>query len=145
MLFSSNISSTESHTHIRLAKAWNAIDCLSILWKSDLFDELKRDFFQAVAVSVLLYGCSSWTLKNTEKKSTLKLLAPGSLGWLPCPETGHTWPDPYRWYHGRPKWDPSHWSSLLIKGICRTSHKTDECGTSSFFKVGPGARKMIRH
>ena len=35
----SNISSIESDVHIRLAKAWNAIERLSITWKSDLSDK----------------------------------------------------------------------------------------------------------
>ena len=28
-----------------------------ILWKSDISEEIKRDFFQALAGLVLLYGC----------------------------------------------------------------------------------------
>ena len=41
----------------------------SIIWKSDLTDKLKRSFFQAVVVSILLYGCTTWTLtKRLEKK-----------------------------------------------------------------------------
>ena len=53
-----NISSTESDIHIRLAKAWAAINMLLIIWKSDLPNKIKWDIFQAVAVSVLLYGCT---------------------------------------------------------------------------------------
>ena len=30
-------------------------DMLSIIWKSDLSDKIKRDFFQAVAMAILLY------------------------------------------------------------------------------------------
>ena len=42
---------------------------LSIIWKSNLSDKLKRSFFQAVVVSILLYGCTTWTLtKRLEKK-----------------------------------------------------------------------------
>ena len=53
----------------RLTKAWKAIDRLSIIWKSDLTDKMKRSFFQAVVVSILLYGCTTWTLtKRLEKK-----------------------------------------------------------------------------
>ena len=64
----SNISSTESDDNIRLSKAWTAIKRLSIIWKFDLSDKIKLDF-QAVAVSMLLYGCTTWTLtKRTEKK-----------------------------------------------------------------------------
>ena len=53
----------------RLTKAWTAIDRLSIIWKSDLTNKMKRSFFQAVVVSILLYGCTTWTLtKWLEKK-----------------------------------------------------------------------------
>ena len=53
----------------RLTKAWTAIDRLSIIWKSDLTDKMKRNFFQAAVVSILLYGCTTWTLtKRLEKK-----------------------------------------------------------------------------
>ena len=38
-------------------------------WKLDLTDIMKRSFFQAVVVSILLYGCTTWTLtKRLEKK-----------------------------------------------------------------------------
>ena len=53
----------------RLTKAWTTINRLSIIWKSDLTDKMKRSFFQAVVVSILLYGCTTWTLtKRLEKK-----------------------------------------------------------------------------
>ena len=40
-----------------------------IIWKSDLTDKMKRSFFQAKVVSILLYGCTTWTLtKRREKK-----------------------------------------------------------------------------
>ena len=46
-----------------------ANDRLSIIWKSDLTDKMKRSFFQAAVVSILLYGCITWTLtKRLEKK-----------------------------------------------------------------------------
>ena len=39
------------------------------IWKSDLTDKMKRSFFQAAVVSILLYGCTPWTLtKRLEKK-----------------------------------------------------------------------------
>ena len=41
---SSNISSTESDANISLMIASTAIDILSITWKSDLADKIKRDF-----------------------------------------------------------------------------------------------------
>ena len=65
----SSVSSTETDINMRLAKAWTAIDRLSVIWKSDLTDKMKRSFFQAAIVSILLYGCITWTLsKRMEKK-----------------------------------------------------------------------------
>ena len=65
----SSVSSTEKDIDSRLTKAWTAIDRLSIIWKSDLTDKMKSSFFQVAVVSILLYGCSTWTLtKRLEKK-----------------------------------------------------------------------------
>ena len=60
----SSVSSTEKDIDTRLTKAWTASDKLSIMWKSDLTDKMKRSFFQAAVVSILLYGCTIWTLKK---------------------------------------------------------------------------------
>ena len=47
---------------------WLAIDRLSIIWKSDLSDKIKCNFFQTAVVSILLYVCSTWMLtKRIEK------------------------------------------------------------------------------
>ena len=65
----SSVSSTEKDIDTRFTKAWTAIDRLSIIWKSDLPDKMKCSFFQAAVVSILLYGCTTWTLtKQLEKK-----------------------------------------------------------------------------
>ena len=40
----SSVSSTEKDINTRLAKAWTAIDRLSVIWKSDLTDKIKRSF-----------------------------------------------------------------------------------------------------
>ena len=65
----SSVSSTEKDIDTRLTKAWTAIDRLSIIWKSDLTDKRKRSFFQAAVVSILLYGCTTWTLtKRLERR-----------------------------------------------------------------------------
>ena len=65
----SSVSLTEKDIDTRLTKAWTAIDRLSIIWKSDLTDKIKRSFFQAAVVSILLYGCTRWTLtKRLERK-----------------------------------------------------------------------------
>ena len=36
--------------------------------KSDLSDEIKRSFFQVAFVSILLYGCITWTLTTRMEK-----------------------------------------------------------------------------
>ena len=65
----SSVSLTEKDIDTRLTKAWTAIDKLSIIWKSNLIDKIKSSFFQAAVVSILIYGCTTWTLtKRLEKK-----------------------------------------------------------------------------
>ena len=64
-----SVSSTEKDIDTRLAKAWTSNDRLSVIWKSDLTDKMKRSFFQAAVLSILLCGCTTWTLtKRMEKK-----------------------------------------------------------------------------
>ena len=53
--FGCNISSTKSDINMHT-------------WKSDLSGKIKRDFFQAVAVSLLQYGCTAWTLMKCTKE-----------------------------------------------------------------------------
>ena len=65
----SSVSSTEKDIDTRLTKSWTAIDKLSVIRKSDLTDRMKRSFFQTAVMSILLYGCTTWTLtKRLEKK-----------------------------------------------------------------------------
>ena len=65
----SSVWSTETDIITWLAKAWTAMDRFSVIWKSDLTDKIKRNFFQAAVVSILIYGCTTWTLnKWMEKK-----------------------------------------------------------------------------
>ena len=65
----SSVLSTETELNTQLAKVWTAINRLSVIWKSDLTDKMKCSFFQAAVISILLYGCTTWTLtKHMEKK-----------------------------------------------------------------------------
>ena len=65
----SSVSSTEKDIDTRLTKAWTTIDTLSVILKSNLTDKMKRSFFQAAIMSILLYECTTWTLtKRMEKK-----------------------------------------------------------------------------
>ena len=69
MYLGSSVLSTESDVNIYLMKTWTIIDRLLIIWKSDLFSKIKWDFFQAVVVLILLYGCTRLMLRKcTEKK-----------------------------------------------------------------------------
>ena len=65
-----SVWSTEKDINTGLAKAWTAKDSLSVMWKSDLTDKIKRIFFfQAAVLSILLYGYITWMLtKRMEKK-----------------------------------------------------------------------------
>ena len=66
-LGSSN-SITENDINTWLAKAWTAINRLSVVWKSDLTNEIKCSFFQAAVVLILLCGCTTWMLTKCMKK-----------------------------------------------------------------------------
>ena len=65
----SNVLSTENNNNTRLAKILTAIDWLSVIWKSDLSDKIKHNFFQAEVMSILLHRYITWILtKRMEKK-----------------------------------------------------------------------------
>ena len=53
----SSVSSTDTDMNTRLAKAWTANNRLSVIWKSDLTDKMKRSYF------------TTWTLTNIWRKS----------------------------------------------------------------------------
>ena len=67
----SSVSSTENDKTNRLAKAWIAIDWLSIIWKSNRSGKNKTQFFPSNGhVHTTTYECTTWTLtKPREKKS----------------------------------------------------------------------------
>ena len=46
-----------------MGKGMIALNRLSIMWKIDFSDIVKWNFFQIVAVSVLLYGYATWALE----------------------------------------------------------------------------------
>ena len=65
----SSVTPSENDINTRLTNAWIAIDRLSVIWKLDLSNKINCSFFQAAIVSVLLNGCTTWTLtKHMEKK-----------------------------------------------------------------------------
>ena len=64
----SYIASTERDIEVRLGQAWGALHKLDKIWKSNLSEKLKRNFFRATVESVLIYGSVSWTLTSTSEK-----------------------------------------------------------------------------
>ena len=65
---------------IEQIKALTLIDRLSVIWKSDLTDKIKRSVFQAAVVSRLLFGCTTRKLskcmeKKLDSNYTIKLRA----------------------------------------------------------------------
>ena len=64
-----SVSSTENDINTWLGKPWTAIDRLSFIWKLNISERIKRIFFQATVVLILLYRCITWTLtKRIENK-----------------------------------------------------------------------------
>ena len=66
--FGSNISSTKSDFNTSILNALTTINWQLIMWKYDISYKIKRDFFQAEAVSVLLSRCTTWTLTKSIKE-----------------------------------------------------------------------------
>ena len=64
----SSVSSTKNNINMCLTKASTAINRVSVIWKLDLTDKIKHSFFQAAVMSILLYGCTTWTLTKRMKK-----------------------------------------------------------------------------
>ena len=63
------VLSTESDINMCQAKSYPADNRLLTIWKSNLSDKIKFHFFQAVVVSLILYGCATWMLaKRIEKR-----------------------------------------------------------------------------
>ena len=86
----SSISSTEKDIDTRLTKAWTAIDKPLIKWKPNLTDKMKRSFFQAAVVSILLYGCTTWMqtkrLEKLDGNCTRMLRAILNKSWRKHPQ-----------------------------------------------------------
>ena len=51
----SSVSSNETDINTRLANAWTAIDRLSVIWKSELTDEIKRSFSSSGRVDTAVW------------------------------------------------------------------------------------------
>ena len=74
--------------NICIGKAWTTIDRKLTIWKSDLSDKIKQEFFQAVAISILLHGCTTKTLikclaKKLNENITKMLHGVFNKSWKP--------------------------------------------------------------
>ena len=76
------VSSTETDIKMRLAKAWTATYRQSDIWKLDLTDKIKRIFFQATVVSILLYGGTTWTITKRMVKKAWRLLQKNTASYI---------------------------------------------------------------
>ena len=63
------VNSTEGDIKIRKAKAWKALNDMKKIWNSAMSREVKISFFLATVESVLFYGCETWSLTHSLKKS----------------------------------------------------------------------------
>ena len=113
-----SISSTENDINMWLPKAWTAIDRLLIIWKSDLSDKIKHNFFQVAVVSILLYNCTRM-LRATLNKSWEQHLTKQQLyGHLPpisktihmrwTRHVGHCWRSKDKLISNVLLWNTSH-------------------------------------
>ena len=63
------ISDSKKDINVRIGQAWSAITRMHLIWRSQMELGLKRRFFSATVVSILLYGCETWSMtKNCERK-----------------------------------------------------------------------------
>ena len=61
----SYVSSTVQYVKIILAKSWAALNAMNNIWKSNLANNLKSNFFRDTVESVLVYGVITWTLNKS--------------------------------------------------------------------------------
>ena len=144
----SRVSSTESHVNMCLAKIWTAISRLSIIWKSDLSDKIKCNFFQAAVVSVLLHKCTTWMLikciaKKLDRNCARMLQPILSKSWKQHPtkqqlyghlppiskiiqiiwtrHAGHCWRSKNELINNVLLWTPSHGCTIVGRPIRTTA------------------------
>ena len=80
-----SVSSTENDINALLANAWTATDKLLAKWKSDLFDKIKRNFFQAADVSILQWMLTKRLNKKFDGNCTRMIRAILNKSWKQHP------------------------------------------------------------
>ena len=56
------IESSKKDIGVRIGLAWSAMNKMSIIWNSNLPNNLKIHFFRAAVESILIYGSEWWIL-----------------------------------------------------------------------------------
>ena len=62
------LASSQQDIKVRKALAWTACHKLNSIWKSNLKRSIRERLFVSTVESVLLYGCSTWTLTRKLEK-----------------------------------------------------------------------------
>ena len=63
------VDSSEKDMAVRKALAWKALNGMTKIWTSDMKPDLKKRFFLSTVESILLYGCESWSMTETQERS----------------------------------------------------------------------------
>ena len=63
------VCSKERDINVRKALAWRSLNKLKLIWKSQLSRDIKLRLFRATTETILLYGCTSWSLTKQEEKA----------------------------------------------------------------------------
>ena len=64
----SYIRSTKIYVNISIAKAWEALIIMNIIWKSNLSNIRKRNVCRYAVESVFVYGSVTWNLTTSSDK-----------------------------------------------------------------------------
>ena len=116
-----SVSPAEKDIDTQLVKVWTTINGLSIIWRSDMTDGMKRSFFRAAVVSVLLYGCTTWTLAKRMRRKlggscTRMLRAVLNKSWGQCPSKHQLYGPPASYCESCPSWTSQKRGTLLEGG-----------------------------
>ena len=63
------VDSSKKDIATRKALAWQTLNRMTRIWTSSTKPELKKRFFLATVISILLYGCEAWTMTEAMEKS----------------------------------------------------------------------------
>ena len=75
----SSVSSIEKRHRHTANEAWTAIDKLSVIWKSDLTDKMKRSFFQVVDTAVWMHQLDANKTARKEARRQLHKDVAGNI------------------------------------------------------------------